>query len=290
MDQPLSQQERIKKVVSHIIGLPTLPVMLANINRLMMNPRTSAKEVAQLISSDPTITSKILRVVNSSFYGFPSRITTITHAIVILGFNTIKSIILSSSIFDAFKGGTNEQRFNREEFWKHSIACGTAAKVVAKHAGLSALEEFFIAGLLHDVGKIIIDQHFHNEFMRILDIVDQKDCLMYKAEEEVLGVTHAELGAWLFEKWNLSKNFVESTSKHHNPVLATENPKYTAVIHLADIVVRSIQIGYPGDHKIPVINENAWKHLNFTPDMFPKLLSETDVEVEKALIFMDFAK
>ena len=115
-------QERVKKLLSKIQGLPTLPSMLIKINQLLLNPRTSAKEVAQLITSDPAIASKVLRVVNSSFYGFPNRITTVTHAIVILGFNSIKSIVLSSSIFDVFKKET-KSAFDREAFWKHCVAC-----------------------------------------------------------------------------------------------------------------------------------------------------------------------
>jgi len=98
-------QERVRKLVERIQGLPTLPVMLNNINQMILNPRTSPKEVAHVISNDPSLTSKVLRVVNSSFYGFPNRITTVTHAIVILGFNTIKSIVLSSTIFDVFRRG-----------------------------------------------------------------------------------------------------------------------------------------------------------------------------------------
>ncbi len=283
-------RERLKRVVDRIAGLPTLPVMLSNINRLMMNPRTSAKEVGQLISSDPAITSKILRVVNSSFYGFPNRITTITHAIVILGFNTIKSIVLSSSIFDTFKGDGVERRFNRMEFWKHSIGVGAVAKVLGRRRGYTATEEFFIAGLLHDVGKIIIDQYLHDEFIEILDRVNTREILMLQAEEEVIGVNHAELAGWLFEKWNLSKGLVECIATHHNPSLAKELPEYAAVIHLADIIARTMGLGSGGDRKVPVLSKHAWDLLEIPVGKLESIIDEADEEVERAMVFMEFAK
>jgi HD-like signal output (HDOD) protein len=258
---------------------------------MMLNPRTSAKEVAQLISNDPAITSKILRVVNSSFYGFPQRITTITHAIVILGFNTIRSIVLSSTIFDAFKGGQQRSDgFDRVQFWKHSIACGAAAKVLAKRLGHSGVEEFFIAGLLHDVGKIILDQYLHEQAQKVMDTVRQKDILWVRAEEEVMGVTHAELGGWLFQKWNLSKALVESCTCHHNPTLATDNLKAVSVVHFADIVSRSLMVGSGGDRRMPMLSDTAWQAMDLPPGSMERIVSEADEEIEKAFVFLDFLK
>lgn len=282
-------QDRVKKLVERVQGLPTLPSMLNNINKMMLNPRTSAKEVAQLISSDPAITSKVLRVVNSSFYGFPNRITTVTHAIVILGFNTIKSIVLSSTIFDVFKKDTRGG-FDRQEFWKHSIGCGAAAKVLARRMGFPTLEEIFIAGLLHDIGKIVLDQFLHEKFVDVQNLVRSRNCLMVEAEESTLGVTHADVGAWLFEKWNLSKGLIETTRCHHNPALASENAKTASIIHFADILVRALRFGNGGDNKIPQVSEAAWGQLGIDSGQFDGLLTEVGEEIEKALIFLDFSK
>lgn len=281
---------KLKGIVDKIVGLPTLPSMLSNINKMMLNPRTSAKEVAQLISSDPSVTSKVLRVVNSSFYGFPNRITTITHAIVILGFNTVKSIVLSSSIFDVFKKDSKGLGFDRTEFWKHSIGCGAAARVLGKRLGYTALEELFIAGLLHDVGKIVLDQFVNDKFIHILNLVQTQNILIYEAEEKVLGVTHAEVGAWLFEKWNLSKGLIECIRCHHNPTLARENQKLVAIIHLSDILCRALRFGSGGDNKIPMISETAWSQLGLDVREFDRLLSETGEELERATVFLDFVK
>jgi HD-like signal output (HDOD) protein len=264
--------------------------MLSTINKMMLNPRTSAKEVAQLISSDPSLTSRVLRVVNSSFYGFPSRITTVTHAIVILGFNTIKSIVLSSSIFDVFKKDSSTQGFDRTEFWKHSIGSGAAARVLGRAFNYPVPEELFIAGLLHDVGKIVIDQFLHEKFREIVALVKSKGCLMREAEEKILGITHSEIGAWLFQRWNLSKGLVETTKYHHNPSLSDENQKITAIVHISDLLCRALCFGSGGDGKIPMISESAWNLLGLRTDDFERILKDTQDEIERAIVFLDFIK
>ncbi len=282
--------ERVRKLVERVQGLPTLPSMLNNINQMILNPKTSAKEVAQVISSDPALTSKVLRVVNSSFYGFPNRITTITHAIVILGFNTIKSIVLSSTIFDVFRRTVKPGDFDRTEFWKHSIGCGAAAKVIGRRLNYPMLEELFIAGLLHDVGKIVLDQFIPDKFVEVLNLVRSRDILIVEAEAQILGATHADVGAWLFEKWNLSKGLVETTRCHHNPALASDSPKFAEIIHVSDILVRAIRFGNGGDSKIPALHEGAWKSLGLQETEMDDLLSQTSQEIEKAMIFLDFIK
>ena len=281
-------QERVKKLIDKVQGLPTLPSMLNSVNQLILNERTSAKEVAQIISSDPALTSKVLRVVNSSFYGFPNRITTITHAIVILGFNTIKSIVLSSTIFDVFRRGTKPGEFDRTEFWKHSIGCGAAAKVLGRRIHYPMLEELFIAGLLHDVGKIVLDQYLPEKFGEVTALVRAKDILIGEAEFQVLGVTHADVGAWLFEKWNLSKGLVETVRCHHNPALAGETQRFAEIIHVADVLVRAVGFGSGGDRKIPAISDAAWRSLGLVESELDGLLAQTGAEIEKAMVYLDF--
>src|ERR1043166_8825883 len=282
--------ERVRKLVERVQGLPTLPLMLNSINQMILNPRTSPKDVAQIISSDPALTAKVLRVVNSSFYGFTNRITTITHAIVILGFNTVKSIALSSTIFDVFRRTVKPGDFDRTEFWKHSIGCGAAAKVLGRRLNYPMIEELFIAGLLHDVGKIVLDQFLPDKFLEVLNLVRKKDILIAEAEQQVLGATHADVGAWLFEKWNLSRGLIETTPCHHNPALAGENRKFAEITHLADILVRAIRFGNGGDNKIPAINEAAWKSMGLQESELDDLLNQTGQEIDRAMVFLDFVR
>ena len=281
--------EKVKKLVQRIEGLPTLPTLLAQMNRMMLDPKTTAKDMAQLISSDPAVTSRILKVVNSAFYGFPSRISTITHAIVILGFNTVKSVVLSSSVFDAFGAkGKGDPRFKREDFWRHSVGCGAACKVIARHAGEAALEEFFIAGLLHDVGKVIEDQFMHEDFVAILEDVAVRKVLFREAEEARLGINHADIAGWLFGQWKLSKGLVKAVACHHNPSLADDHLKSAAIVHLGDIFARTLMLGSGGDDQIPPISRVAWEALTLKAEDFPVLLRETRREMERSSVFLEF--
>lgn len=287
---PQEDPERVRRLVEKIQGLPTLPAMLSTINKMVLNPRTSAKEIAQVISTDPVLTSKVLQVVNSPFYGFPNRITTVTHAIVILGFNTMKSIVLSSTIFDLFRKEGRVGGLDRAEFWKHSIACGAAAKTLGRRLGYAALEEIFIAGLLHDIGKIVLDQFLHEKFSLALDQARLRHILLVEAEQEVLGVTHADVGGWLFEKWSLTKGLVETTRCHHNTALARESQKLAEIIHVADILARAIRFGNGGDARIPTLIEGAWKSLGLSETIFDDLLRETGEEIDKSTVFLDFVR
>ncbi len=284
------REEKVEEIIEGIVGLPTLPAVLVKLNDLMKDPNVSAKEVGQLISYDPSITAKILRIVNSSFYGFPNRITTITHAIVILGFNTIRNIVFSSFVFDAFKGG-GKVAYDRRDFWKHSIACGSAAKVVASRTGERLLEEYFVRGLLHDIGKIILDQYLHDTFLEILGVVESKGVLFREAEIEVLGVDHSDLGYQLLKRWGLSAGLSESILYHHRPAEAEgEKLQPAAIIHVADILSRAMLVGSGGDKRIPVVDETAWKSLNIPTNEFESLMSQTEGEIEKARVFMDLVE
>lgn len=282
--------DRLKRVVDRIQGLPTLPAMLSSINRLMANPRTSAKEIAQLISSDPAITSKVLRVVNSSFYGFPNRISTVTHAIVILGFNTIRSVVLSTSIFDALRKTAPAQGFDRTAFWRHSIGVGAFSRVLARHLGYTSLEEFFIAGLLHDIGKVALDSYLPEDFAKVVSRVREADVTMLEAEEAVLGVTHADVGGWLLQKWSLSQALVDAVARHHSPALAGENLKTAAVVHVSDLMARALQLGSGGDRRMPPLSDEAWSALGLSTEAFPALLAEGAEEAERAMVFLEFAR
>jgi len=280
------KQQAIQEVLERIKGLPTLPDTLSKMNELVGNPNTTARQVGQLIASDPPVAAKTLKVVNSSFYGFPTRVTTITHAIVILGFNTVRTLVLSSSVMNAL--GDKSCKMYSKGFWKHCVATGAAAKVIAQLLGYRALEEFFIAGLLHDIGKIVISKYLEEEYDGIARAVAERDILMYDAEEDLLhGVTHADIAGTLFERWNLPKGLVKSVTYHHTPTLAGDEMRITSILHLADIMARALMIGNPGDHKIPTIDAQAWAETGLKTSDFGRIFSLIDRETKKAAVFLE---
>lgn len=279
---------KLKKIVDQISGLPTLPAVISRVTKLMQNPKVSASEVSQAISSDPALASKILKVVNSAFYGFPSRIKTITHAIVILGFNAVRATALSASVFSTFSQSDQTSSFDRQAFWKHSIGVGSAAKILAKKLKMKETEEVFLAGLMHDIGKVILDQYLHDQFEEILKLTKSRNCLIMDAEKEVLGgISHAEIGGFLAKKWNLNDEFIDIIENHHYPSSASSFFKVTSIVHVANILIRALDVGNSGDNSIQKVNAAAWDLLKINTDNLPVIFKEITEEVHKAEIFFN---
>jgi HD-like signal output (HDOD) protein len=277
----------IRKTLENVSTIPTLPIVIEKITRLLQNPQTSAEEIGKAITTDQALASKVLKLVNSAFYGFPGKISTITHAVVILGFSTVKNVVLTASIFDAFsKRLSLSSNFDLGKFWLHSIACGAASQCIAKHIGYSAKEECFIAGLIHDVGKILMCNYLPDEFEMVIQDRIRKDCLFYESENEVLHITHQELGGIIAERWNLPGALQNAVKNHHYQVQDKEFQTVTGIVHAADILVRAMDIGNGGDNKIPQMSDVVWTNLGFDNIQLQTLLEDIVGEVDKATVFM----
>ena len=248
------KQRRLKKITQSIIGLPTLPTVITQLITLIDSPKTSGRQVAQLISTDQALTAKILKLANSSFYGFPREISTVQHAVVILGFETVKSLGLSVSVLQRFSGPSNNTQFDRQGFWEHSIACGVSARLLAAKLRYRLPGEAFAAGILHDVGKLILSQYFPAEFAQVIELMHRENIYIGKAEEQILGLTHSEVGSWLAEKWNLPGQLVDAIAFHHTPGRLTRNAELPALIHLADFLCRREGIGDGGGQRLPSLD------------------------------------
>ncbi len=278
---PTILDEKLRTIAS----LPTLPTVVERLIRLLQDPQVSAEEIGKAISSDQALASKVLKLVNSAFYGFPGRIGTITHAVVILGFSTVKNIILTSTIFDFFRRpGTKHSAFDMEKFWFHSLACGAASLSLAKHSGYADKEECFIGGLIHDIGKVVLYQYLPGEFCAVADHARSKDVLFLDAENTLLGITHQDIGALLAERWNLPIDLREVIRYHHQPSLCSP---MTAIVHAADIMVRAMDYGNGGDEKIPLMSDEVWKSLGLRATTLKPILASIDDEVQRASGLLD---
>jgi putative nucleotidyltransferase with HDIG domain len=283
----MKNPQTIRQTIETVSTIPTLSIVLDKIARLLQNPQTSAEEIGKAITTDQALASKVLRLVNSAFYGFPGKTSTITHAVVILGFSTVKNIVLTASIFDAFtKKKSDVSDFNIENFWLHSIGCGAASQAIAKHIGYKEKEECFIAGLIHDIGKIILCYYFPEEFKAVISHARNKGVLFIESEREVIGITHDEIGAIITRRWNLPKNLLSVVQHHHCPAPEQDFYSITSIVHCADIFTRAMEIGNGGDEVIPLISETAWKNLGFEHISLESLLESIDDEFDKATIFM----
>lgn len=287
---------KIKQITSHIKKLPTLPSIAAKIIEMVNDPKVSATKIGNVISADQALTAKILKLVNSAYYGFPRKISTISHAIVILGFNTLRDLVLSTTLFDVFTDTEDTEGFNRQEFWTHSIGCAVASRMLARTFRYRVAGELFVSGLLHDIGKLIFDQYFHDFFVDILAVKEMEQITMYKAEKRILGIGHPQLGKWLAEEWNLPKEVVSAVAYHHDPENAPdEYIDVVSIVHFANILVKIANIGYGGTGLIDEVHSRAWETLKLRKSDLNVSDIETFVydlnnEIQKADAFLNLAK
>ncbi len=253
---------RIKQITDKIIGLPTLPTVVSKMIELVDNPKTSAASLANLISTDQALTARILKMANSAYYGFSREIYTVNMAIVVMGFNAVKEMGLSLSVFDVFKDLSAVRHFDIAQYWQHTIGCGVASKMMARRYRYSIAGEAFVAGLLHDIGKIVINQYMHDDFFTIMNRVADNRENLDDVEMEILGTRHGEIGAWLADRWRLPVIISESIRYHHTPWEAKKNPVLVSIVNVANYLCHATGIGNSG-RPIPLeIDERTWTIFN----------------------------
>ena len=254
-----SVEERLNAIES----LPTLPAIAAQLLRLLTENNSSISRMSQLITSDPSITSKILKIANSAFYGVRKKIDTIRLAMVVLGLNEIRNIVLSVSIFRTFSDVDDSDSFDRDKFWHHSIAVGHFARVLVKELKINTHGEEFTAGLIHDIGKIVMDQYFHDDFIKSFNFSREKKISNYAAEKKFIGATHMEIGAWLANNWRLPSKLIDSIAYHHNPFSYIEDdPLMIYIVSLCNINARKFGFSETSSFEDKKIDEKKiWREI-----------------------------
>ncbi|MFP4167789.1 MAG: HDOD domain-containing protein [Desulfonatronovibrionaceae bacterium] len=247
--------------------LPTLPTVLDEVTRLIQDPSSSTEEVAAVISRDQVLSAKVLKMVNSPIYGFPRRISTIQHALVLLGLNVIRGLIISTSVFDVMAK-------SMVGLWEHSLGCALACSSVAKKAGLKDPEEYSVSGLLHDLGKVVIVVQLPELKEEVDSLVREKDLIYIDAENEVLGFGHDRVNAWLADHWNLPKNIREGLAWHHRPRSAQLYPEVACVVHVADFLARLFETGNSGDDNVSYLRPYALKTLKLELNDLEQVMDE----------------
>ncbi len=285
----VDQAKRVKRITDSLISLPTLPTVIAKMLELVDNPKTSASALSNLIMRDQVLTAKILKLANSSFYAFPRQISTVKLALVVLGFESVKEMALSFSVLGSFKGENNKY-FDNSQFWQHSVSVGACTRMLARETCYRLAGEAFVAGLLHDIGKVVLNQYLPKEFAEIQTLIFEGGMECEAAEKEVLGVAHAEVGAWLAERWNLPVILVEAIRYHQHPELCPRNPELSLLVYLGDYLSAKCNLGKSGSKGIETIPapvlEMARKILSLTPESLEGFRGGLYAEYDKASSFM----
>jgi HD-like signal output (HDOD) protein len=259
-----------KMIASRKIKLPEMPSTAFELNEIVEDPTASVHSIAEVVNKSPSLATLLLKIVNSSFYGFPSKINTISRAVTIIGTREITGLALGLSIVKAFKDIPKEI-IDISSFLRHSIACGIISRILAAKKNIPQTEQMFVSGLLHDVGRLVIYQYFPNQAMTLLGLAATSGNLLYQQEKRFLGGNHTLIGKYLLEEWKLPSELKNNIFFHHNPS-AADDPVKAAIIHMADIMVNALRIGSSGEKFVPFFDEKAWDILKMSPGNFETII------------------
>jgi putative nucleotidyltransferase with HDIG domain len=231
--QILDKLDRIKEI-------PTLPSVVFELNKYLQDPDTSIKTVCETVEKDQAITLKILRLVNSAFYGFKSKISDLRNAIILLGYSAVRNAIVSLSVINSFSSKRVAlMNFDITQFWKHSLAVAVTSKNIAQLSKKESPDTCFVGGLLHDIGKVILAQYFHDLFEQVWTTLQDEHVSFYEAEKRKLPIDHTIIGAHLASKWQLPEGLIEAIRWHHEFQPQSKNANFLQNIYLANFIVNS---------------------------------------------------
>ena len=284
-------QDKLEEIVDKVQKLPTLPSVANKITSLINDPTCTAIQLAEVINKDQSLTTRVLRLVNSAFYSLAAEVTNVKHGIALLGFKTISQMVISISVFDVFAGKYGEE-FDRRGFWIHSIGCGVISKIVAQRAKYHKEDDCFTAGLLHDIGKVVLDQYLHEDMIQVIQRTREKEISFGDAEQEVLGLNHADIGGQVMKKWNIPLPVMVAVQHHHQVPEERNGSSFSQdlivdIVRLSDVICKCENIGYTGDSTNPVLEEELWERLPFNNKSIDEVVQTSAEEIEKASILID---
>jgi len=270
-----------RALISDTVEVASLPAVVTKAMELLNNPNTSASDVGQIISQDPALSVRLLKIVNSAFYGFPSRIETISRAITIIGTLELTDLILGSSAIHAFEKIPN-QLVDMEKFWGHSLYAGIVARILARYLRAPNTERCFVMGLLHDVGALILYRQQPDQSRQALELSIERPMPLHVAEREILSFDHGDVGAELMYAWKLPTSFIEVTRHHHQPSAAERYRLETALIHLADVITGMAHGTASGGKQGTPLEPGAWELTGLSVDVMEPVIAEADAQFEEA--------
>lgn len=283
-------EELKARIYARIDELPTLPAVVPRLLNLVEDPKVTTREITAAIAHDTALTAKILKVANSAYYGFSQEISSLDRAVALLGFNMVKSLALSIGVMKAMPGKKDATNFSREGLWIHNLAVGTAMKMMAD--GLGKAEEgehLFVVGLLHDIGKVVLDQFFSNDFNRVLDQASEESgAQLCEMERKIIGIDHGEVGGILLERWKFPSMIRIPIAFHHRTDLPAEMDLYAfSMLRISDGMVQNMALGESGNASAPRMLEVDLKRLGIDQNTIVEIKDRVENAREGILAFFN---
>lgn len=259
----------------------SLPLTFTQLNKAVEDPRSSNRDIAGIISDDAALSARLLRMVNSALYAFPTKISTISRAVTVVGTKQLRDLAMATSVLDMFKDVPSDQ-VNMESFWKHNIACGITARVLATLRRDPNAEEYFVSGLLHDIGRLLMFTEAPALAAQAFRQARDTGTLLYKTEREVFGFDHAAVGEILLKQWQLPAQIIAAVGYHHRPSANRDHAIHAAITHVADLIVNAQQIGTSGEVFTPPLDVAAWQKLGLQEQVVSAVIKQAQRQIDDA--------
>ena len=270
-----------KKIIRSRIKLPSLPTIFHQINEAINDPKCSATHIANIIGKDQSLSARLLQLVNSAFYNFPSRIDTISRAVAIIGTKQLSTLSLGTCALAVFKDVPSDI-IDMKSFWTHSIACGIIARILSSYKNNTLTERFFVGGLLHDIGRLILFMSIPEISKETLLKAKETGCMLHQAENDLIGFDHSKMGGILLKEWKLPLSLENIVRFHH---IKTESQVQldTAVAHLSDIMANALEIGNSGERNVPALVPKAWEKIGLSAGIITATLDQAKHHIDETM-------
>ena len=266
-------QLTIDQIVAKVDELPSLPHIVVRVMELTEDPDSTAFDINEVINQDQNMTAQVLRMANSVYYGYSRRIATVTDAIVLIGFNAVRSIVLAASVSKILKKELSGYVMGEGELWRHSQGAAVFARLLAKKSKFRSVELAYTATLLHDIGKLVLNSYLSESYQEVLKVVNEEKLPFNEVEDNLFGFNHATVGGKVAEKWNLPNDLVEAISYHHLPEQAEINPQLTAIVHISDAVALQMGLGMGIDGLMYPYSKDAMDLLQVREDDIESMMA-----------------
>ncbi len=266
-------QLALAKVIMKVETLPALPHITIRVIKMTLDPNSAPTQISKVICQDQVLASKVLKLVNSAYYGLPRKVATIIEAIPILGMQALRNLVIGASVYKLLSGLKGKKAVNPKQIWLHGTACAVTSKLLAAKTRIFNKEHAFMAGLLHDIGKIIFSTFLHDEYLEVLEMSKKEGCPVIEAEQKLLETTHAYIGRVVAHKWNLPAILVEPIGYHHDPLFRCQNSDLVQMVHLANAI--SIMAGYSATGSAEIrLEEKVLERFRLSEEKLGRLAEE----------------